>query len=208
MKESWKIAIAFLVVFLCGGAIGSVYSLRYAKMQIQAEQNQPFQQIPPGPPGQPGQPGPRGGRMGQSPVQPENFGVQLMNRWLRFNQLGLTPEQRQQIRPIVNETAESLRRLRQENLHSGELIIEKMQDQVTVILSPAQRAKFESLINQQRQRMQQFTRQQQFRAAQQQMQQGQMQQPPPGGMPPPQQQMRQGQMQPGQVPPGPGPSTP
>ena len=196
MKESWKIVVAFLVVFLSGGAIGSVYSLRYAKMEAQQYQ-----------------PGPRGGRMGQGPpARPEDFGVQIMNRWLRFNQLDLTPEQRQQIRPIVNETAESLRRLRQENLHSGELVLEKMQDQVTAVLTPAQRTKFENLINQQRQRMQQFNRQQQLRAAQQQqMQQEQMQPPPPGGKPPPpqeQQQMRQGQMQPGQVPPGPGPSTP
>jgi hypothetical protein len=185
-----------------------VYSLRYAKME--AQQYQPYQQFPPGPPGQPG---PRGGRMGQGPpARPEDFGVQIMNRWLRFNQLDLTPEQRQQIRPIVNETAESLRRLRQENLHSGELVLETMQDQVTAVLTPAQRTKFENLINQQRQRMQQFNRQQQLRAAQQQqMQQEQMQPPPPGGKPPPpqeQQQMRQGQMQPGQVPPGPGPSTP
>ena len=30
MKQGWKIAIAFVVVFLAGGAIGSVFTLRYA----------------------------------------------------------------------------------------------------------------------------------------------------------------------------------
>jgi len=212
MKQSWKIVVAFLVVFLAGGAIGSVFSLRYAKTQVQALQQ--FQPAPLGPQEPPGQPGPqfqpgRRGQRGQQPgAQPENFGVQIMNRWMRSNQLDLTPEQRQQIRPIVNDTQESLRRLHRDDLHNGEIIIEKMQDQVAAVLTPAQRAKFDNMINQQRRRMQQYIQLQQRRAAmqQEQFQPGGPMQPAPAQVPP--QQMRQGQSQPGQVPPGPGPSQP
>ena len=209
MKQSWKIVVAFLVVFLAGGAIGSVFSLRYAKTQVQAlQQFQPAPLGPQEPPGQPGQPGGRRGQRGQPQPQPENFGVQVMNRWLRSNQLDLTPEQRQQIRPIVNDTQESLRRLHRDDLHNGEIIIEKMQDQVAAVLTPAQRAKFDNMINQQRRRMQQYIQLQQRRAAmqQEQFQPGGPMQPAPAQVPP--QQMRQGQSQPGQVPPGPGPSQP
>ena len=139
MKQSWKISVAFIVVFLAGGARGSVFTLRLTKP----------------PPAAP------------APTQPENFGTALLQRWVRFNQLNLTPEQRQKIRPIVSDTAEDLRRLRRENSHSEELIIEHMQDEIAALLNPTQRNTFNDLIDRQRKAIQQYFQDQQRRAAQQ-----------------------------------------
>jgi Spy/CpxP family protein refolding chaperone len=137
MKQNWKIAVAFMIVFLAGGAIGSVFTLRFARPPVQQ------------------------GR----PTAPENFGVQLMQRWVRSNQLDLTPAQRQKIRPIVADTAEDLRRLRRESQHSAELMIEHMQDEIAAILTPDQQNRFNDLIDAQRRRMRQFIQFQQRQAA-------------------------------------------
>jgi len=139
MKQSWKITVAFIVVFLSGGAIGSVFTLRLTK--------------PPPPQA--------------APTQPENFGTALLQRWLRYNQLNLTPDQRQKVHLIATDAAEDSRRLRRENAHSEELILEHMQDEVEAILNPAQRTTFNNLITTQRQKIADYFQDQQRRAAKQ-----------------------------------------
>jgi hypothetical protein len=143
MKQSWKISVAFIVVFLAGGAIGSVFTLRLTRPRPQAP----------------------------APTQPENFGTALAQRWLRENQLNLTPDQKKKARPIVSDTAEDLRRLRRENSHSEELIIEHMQDEIAALLNPTQRIAFTDLIAKQRQLIQQYFQDQQRKAAQQKLEQ-------------------------------------
>jgi hypothetical protein len=133
MKQNWKVAVAFAVVFIFGAASGAVFALRYTSMRA-----------PP-----------------RLPPRPEQFGPQLLRRWAFSRQLDLTPEQRQKIRPIILETAEELRRLRRDAWHSGELVIEHMQDEVAAVLTPDQRLKFDELIRAQRARMDAYTRAQQ-----------------------------------------------
>ncbi len=123
---SWKVILAFLVVFVAGGAIGTVFTLRLA---------------PP---------------VASQPPKPEQFGPQLMRRFLRNNRFGLTPAQFAQIRPIVADAAEELRRTQRENQHSSILIIERMQDAIAAVMTPEQRAKFNKSIKETRQRMQQY----------------------------------------------------
>jgi hypothetical protein len=133
MKQSWKIVVAFVVVFLAGGAIGSVFTLRYAK---------------PPPPAAP-----------QAP--PQQFNVRLLQRWLQSPQLNLTPWQRQRIRPIIADGNEDVRRLVRENLRNEQIIIEHVQDEVAAILNPVQRKDFYDMIALQRQRLEQFRQDQQ-----------------------------------------------
>jgi Spy/CpxP family protein refolding chaperone len=133
MKQSWKIAVAFAVVFIFGAASGAVFALRYASIH--------------GPP--------------RLPPRPEQFGPQLLRRWAFSRQLGLTQEQRQKIRPLILDTAEQLRRLRRDAWHNGELIIEHMQDEVAAVLTPDQRLRFDELIQAQRARMDAYARAQQ-----------------------------------------------
>jgi len=122
---------------------------------------------------------------------PEQFGPQLMQRFIK--QIGPTPEQRDQIRPMVNQAAEALRRLRRDTTHSSEMILEHLQDQIAVVLTPEQRDRFEDMIQRWRDAFQRYNLQQQQRQAQQRlMEQQQMQR---------QQQWRQQQQQQQQSPP-------
>lgn len=140
MNKNWKIIVAFVAVFLFGGVIGAVCGLRFAQRPV----------------------------FPRPPLRPEQFDAQLMHRWMNARQLALTPEQKQRIRPIVFEAAESLRRLRRETLHSGSLIIEHMQDEIAALLNPEQRDRFNTMIQVQRERVQRFNQEQQRRAQEQQ----------------------------------------
>jgi Spy/CpxP family protein refolding chaperone len=139
MNNSWKVVVAFFVVFLFGGAIGAVGVLRFWRPAVP-------------PPSTP----------------PAQFGWQLMRRWVASNQLDLTAEQKAKIRPIVFETAESLRRLRRDTLYSEQVALEHMQDQISALLTPEQRAKFAEMIEVQRTRMRRYIQQQQWRSEEQQ----------------------------------------
>ena len=93
------------------------------------------------------------------PGQPQQFGPQLMRNFA--NQLDLTDAQRAQIEPIVKRTAGQLGRQRHEVQLTTALAIEKMQDEIAALLTPDQRTKFEALIAQQRERLNEFREQMQ-----------------------------------------------
>lgn len=149
MKQAWQVVLAFLVVFVAGGAIGSVFALRYD-----------FEHKPAVPPADPNS---------TARAKPEDFGPVLMRRWLlNSNQLGLTPEQKEKIRPIFFDTAEDLQRAREESQHSYILLIEHMQDEIAANLTPPQRDKFYQLIQNQREKLNRYTKELRRRAAAQQ----------------------------------------
>jgi Spy/CpxP family protein refolding chaperone len=87
-------------------------------------------------------------------AQVQQMGPQLMRSFA--NKLDLTDEQRAQIEPIVRRTAAQLGRDRREVQLTTALAIEKMQDEISALLTPDQRAKFDALIAKQRERLQQF----------------------------------------------------
>lgn len=132
MNKTWKVVLAFIVVFVAGAAFGGVLTLSLGRLM--ATRLQP---------------------------RPQAFGAQLMMQWMRSGQLDLTPEQREKVRPIVASTTEELRRLRREDAHNAQLLIERMQDQIGAILTPEQRNRFILMIQRQRERMQRFMQEQQ-----------------------------------------------
>jgi Spy/CpxP family protein refolding chaperone len=151
VNKTWQVVLAFLVVFVAGGAIGSVFTLR-----LLAERR---------PAGQ----GPGTDPNSIARAKPEDFGPALMRRWLlNSNQLGLTPAQKEKIRPIFFDTAEDLQRDREENQHSIILLIEHMQDEIAANLTPEQRNKFYQLIQSQRDKMNRYNKELKRRAMQQQ----------------------------------------
>jgi Spy/CpxP family protein refolding chaperone len=87
-------------------------------------------------------------------AQVQQFGPQLMKSF--ENKLDLTDDQRAQIEPIVRRTAAQLSRDRHEVQLTTALAIEKMQDEISAVLTPDQRTKFDALIAKQRERLQQF----------------------------------------------------
>jgi len=111
---------------------------------------------------------------------PEQFGPQLMQRFV--NQIRPTPDEREKIRPLVNQAAEDLRRLRRDTTHSTEMILEHLQDQISAILNPVQRDRFSDMVQGWRDKFQQFNLEQQQRQAQQRLleQQQQQRQSEPG----------------------------
>ena len=131
MNKSWKVVLAFAVVFLAGGACGWVLTLRFGGSQA----------------------APRGVN------RPADIGVQLMTRWVRFNQLDLSDEQKVVIRPLISTAAEQLRRLQRDDRHNAQLIIERMQDAIAAELSPEQRNRFDDLIRNQRQMLNRYIQQ-------------------------------------------------
>jgi len=136
MAHRVRIGIAFTVVFAAGLAIGSVCTLRYTR------------------------PVPVKGVDGP----PEKFSVQLLQRWIKLNQLNLTPAETQKINPTIRDTAEDLRRLRSENLNSEQIILEHMQDEVSDQLEPNQKKIFENLMDRQRRMIDQFIEKQRLKA--------------------------------------------
>jgi Spy/CpxP family protein refolding chaperone len=90
--------------------------------------------------------------MNRSQVQ--QLGPQLMKSFA--NKLDLTDDQRAQIEPIVRRTAAQLGRDRHEVQLTSALAIERMQDEISAVLTPDQRVKFDALIAKQRERLQQF----------------------------------------------------
>ncbi|HEY5078939.1 MAG TPA: hypothetical protein VII43_03800, partial [Opitutaceae bacterium] len=70
------------------------------------------------------------------------------------DRLDLSQEQRVRIAAIVRRAAWHLGRQRRETQLSSAVAMEHMQDEVASVLSPAQRLKFDELISEQRQRLQ------------------------------------------------------
>jgi len=100
-------------------------------------------------------------RPGRLPPGPEQFSAQLMRRF--STQLDLTPEQREKILPMVNAAAENMRRLRRDTTHNFEVTLDQLEDQIAAILTPAQRDRFNEMIQSQRDRIQKYREQQQLR---------------------------------------------
>jgi len=84
----------------------------------------------------------------------EGFGPQLMGRLV--TQLDLTPEQQDKIKPIVDQAAEELHELRRTTQHSSAAVLVRMQGDISALLTPAQKAKFDELSTQQRDRFKHF----------------------------------------------------
>ena len=126
MEKAWQVVIAFVVIFIAGAGTGALITLRVVRQL--------------------------------APVRPaantgviERFTVEQMRNFAA--QLDLTKEQREQIRPIVMRAAEDLRRVRQDGFRSTHDILERMQNSVSVLLSPEQLVKFEELRQRQQQRL-------------------------------------------------------
>lgn len=92
---------------------------------------------------------------------PEQWAPMQMKRMAE--RLDLTPEQMEQLHPIVKRNMEELNRLRTYSFAETRSIIERMQREIADKLTPEQRAKFEQMNKELRERAQRF---QQERAGQ------------------------------------------
>ena len=140
MAKTWQVVLATVAIFVAGLVTGGATAIGIVRYVVRH------------PRGNGGQQGQTGGRFGGG--QPQQFNPQLMRSFA--SQLDLTREQKAKIGPIVKSTASQLQREHREVQLTSALAIEKMQDEIADILTPEQRTKFEGLISQQRERLQQF----------------------------------------------------
>lgn len=119
MNKPWKVILAFLGVFLAGAVFGGFLSMRVARRFME---NPPLRE--------PGQPG------GQ-------FSPQVLKRL--SERLDLTPAQEEKIRPILKQTEEEMRRLRQSGFRETIAVAERMHEQVAALLTPEQKTKLDAM---------------------------------------------------------------
>ena len=87
-------------------------------------------------------------------ASPDQYGPFLMKRLV--NRLDLTPEQQEKIKPLIDRAAEELHQTRRKAWSESQAVIERVDKEITAELTPAQRAKFERLQNEQRETIRRF----------------------------------------------------
>ncbi|MFA5057832.1 MAG: hypothetical protein WC485_06935, partial [Opitutaceae bacterium] len=78
----------------------------------------------------------------------EAWGARQMERVAQ--ELQLTPEQRERIKPIVKRNMEELARLRRESMRTVHEIIQRMETDIAAELTPEQRVKYEQILKKHR----------------------------------------------------------
>jgi Spy/CpxP family protein refolding chaperone len=151
MAKTWQVVLATVAIFLAGLVTGGALALGAVRWSTRHPRINPAQMFP-------------FGQQRQGAWQPAQVGPQLMRGFI--SQLDLTDEQRAKIQPIVRRVAGQLARERREVQLNSALLIEKMQDEIAQVLTPEQRVKFEDLMSQQKQRLQQFRQRMQQQAKQ------------------------------------------
>jgi uncharacterized membrane protein len=74
---------------------------------------------------------------------PEEWAPKHLKRLV--DRLALTPEQQEQIRPIVRRNMEQLNRVRNHSMAETQTVVEGMQQDIAEKLTPEQRTKFEQM---------------------------------------------------------------
>jgi hypothetical protein len=144
MVKPWQVVLATIGIFLAGLVTGGAITFRAVKMIGEKRKQTIAQQFP-----------------NPKPLSAEQMGPQLIRRIAMNDELNLGAGQKFRINQIARTTAEKLGRLRRETTLNSLLIIEQMQDEISAQLNPTQRAKFEVLLTDQRQRMMQYKQNQQ-----------------------------------------------
>ena len=148
MAKTWQVVLATVAIFVAGLVTGGALALGAARWAARHPRFNPAQMFP----------------IAQQRQGGWQAGPQLMRSFIK--QLDLTDEQRARIQPIVRRTAGQLSRDRREVQLNSALLIEKMQDEISQVLTPVQRAKFDELIGEQRQRLREFRQRVQQQARQ------------------------------------------
>lgn len=111
---------------------------------------------------------------------PEEWAPRHLKRLV--DRLALTPEQQEQIRPIVRHNMEQLNRLRNLSMTETQMRLESMQRDIAQKLTPEQRAKFEQMNRELRETREQREKVERARRAKGGRPPGER---PPGDRPPP-----------------------
>jgi hypothetical protein len=145
MNASWKVVLAFIGVFVAGTIFGGGFALRISEKL--APRTQPRKLVNPQP------------KAGANALP---FGTQLLRRFAE--NLDLSNEQRDKLRPLVLAAESQIAEIRQGSLEQTEKILRKLQEDFRAELQPEQLRK----LNRMQQRQQEVMREEQQRRKQQQ----------------------------------------
>jgi len=84
----------------------------------------------------------------------EQYGPQLMQRLV--TELNLTPEQQAKLNPIVTAASDELRDLRRSTQRTSAAVLVRMQGEISAVLTPEQKVKFDEQVARQRERIRHF----------------------------------------------------
>jgi len=129
MDKRWKVVFSFVVVFAAGAVVGGVYTLSRAEAQPKHWREQM-----------------KDGEQGRK---------QFSDRAIRHytERLNLTPEQVDQIRPILEAAGKEMRRVRMDWSKDTAMVAEEMNKSVEAILTSEQKIKFQKHIREMKNRM-------------------------------------------------------
>lgn len=126
MDRPWKVILAFVGVFIAGAVFGGVFTARSADRPAKA--------------------GKQAGKEPGGRIYP-----QLMRQFTQ--RLNPTAEQQKAITPIVARAADDLQRIQREHLADTTRTTERMYEDVAALLTPEQRAKFDKMHQEMRERV-------------------------------------------------------
>ena len=134
MDKRWKIILSFVIVFAAGAVVGSLYSTRTHEARSQDWRERA-----------------KDGR--DSRPERTDFSTRVMRHYTEH--LELTPEQVEQIRPIVESAGKQLKEIRLGWSRNTATVAKEMNLAVIKILTPEQKVEFEEhILRQMTERMQ------------------------------------------------------
>ena len=151
MDKPWKVVTAFLVVFVAGAVFGGVFTVGLAARRQGQVVRGKFAEHP-----APKEPATTGAVSTVQPVLPKKVvagitaglppGALTPQIIRQFTQrLTLTADQRERVRPFIARASDDLLRLRQENLADTARVTERMYEDISAVLTPAQRTELEKM---------------------------------------------------------------
>jgi len=138
MDKPWKVVFAFVGIFIAGAVFGAFFSLRIGGRILQMERPE----LRGGGAG-PQNPQPPAQQRPPAPMAAAWQAPQLMRRFTE--RLDLTPEQKEQIRPVIQRAADDFRRQTATNLREHAIIMQRLQEDIAKVLTPEQQARLEKM---------------------------------------------------------------
>jgi Spy/CpxP family protein refolding chaperone len=126
MQTPWKVLAAFMGVFVAGSIFGGFFALRVDRERGPQRRTEP-----------------------QQPVGP--LTLRLMRNFAE--RLDLTAEQKEKLRPVMERAGEDIRRVQQSQFREMGVLVDRLQQDISQVLTPEQKVKLEAMKQQQRERM-------------------------------------------------------
>jgi len=129
MDKRWKIILSFVVVFAAGAVVGGVFATSQAESQRKQWRE----------------------RAKDGEQERQKFSDRAIRHYTE--RLNLTPEQVDQIRPVLEEAGEEMRRVRMDWSKNTASVAEELNKSIAAILTPEQKIEFEKHIGEMKTRM-------------------------------------------------------